>query len=65
MKSIQNKNMAAELAALDTKINAFLPPRYEHCYTFVSPTSMGSAGLKFGPDGKVPKALRWKAVLSM
>jgi sirohydrochlorin cobaltochelatase len=53
MSSRQNKNTAADLAALDTKIVAFLPPRYQHCYTSVSPNSMGSAGLKFGPDGKV------------
>ena len=53
MRSMQIKNLAAELAALDTKITAFLPPRYEHCYTSVSPSSMGSAGLKFGPDGRV------------
>lgn len=53
MKSTQPKNMAAELTALDTKINAFLPAQYQHCYTSVSPTSMGSASLKYGPDGKV------------
>ena len=39
--------------ALDAKVNAFLPPRYQHCYTSVPPTSMGSAGLAYGPDGKV------------
>jgi sirohydrochlorin cobaltochelatase len=53
MKSMQYKNVAAELAALDAKINAFLPPRYEHCYTSVPSSSMGSAGLKYGPDGRV------------
>lgn len=53
MKSTQSKNMAAELTALDAKINAFLPAQYQHCYTSVSPTSMGSATLKYGADGKV------------
>lgn len=46
-------NVAAELAALDGKIAAFLPAQYQHCYASVSPTSMGSATLKYGPDGKV------------
>ena len=47
------RNMAAELTALDSKINELLPPRYQHCYESVSPNSMGSAGLVYGPDGKV------------
>ena len=48
-----SRNVAAELAALDAKINALLPPRYQHCYTSVSPNSMGSAGIRYGPDGRV------------
>lgn len=47
------RDVVAELAALDAKVNAFLPPQYSHCYQSVSPTSMGSAGLALGPDGKV------------
>jgi hypothetical protein len=43
----------AELQALDAKINALLPEQYQGCYEAVSPVSMGSAGLKFGPDGRV------------
>src|SRR5579875_3487606 len=50
---MQHRNVAAELASLDEKINALLPPRYQHCYADVSPTSMGSAGVRYGPDGKV------------
>jgi sirohydrochlorin cobaltochelatase len=50
---MKHRNVAAELASLDEKINALLPPRYQHCYTDVSPASMGSAGIKYGPDGKV------------
>ena len=53
MKSTQPRNLAAELAALDVKVNALLPPRYQHCYTSVLPNSMGSAGLSYGPDGRV------------
>lgn len=47
------RNLPAELAALDEKINALLPPRYQHCYETVSPTSMGSAGLIYGADGQI------------
>jgi sirohydrochlorin cobaltochelatase len=53
MTQARYRNVAADLAALDAKINALLPPRYQHCYTSVSPNSMGSAGLKYGPDGRV------------
>jgi hypothetical protein len=42
-----------ELQALDARINALLPPQYQGCYEDVRPTSMGSAGLKFDPDGRV------------
>ena len=44
---------SAALAALDAKINALLPPQYQSCYDEVSPSSMGSAELRYGPDGKV------------
>lgn len=47
------RNMAAELTALDVKVNALLPPRYQHCYESVSPASMGSAGLLYDSDGNV------------
>jgi sirohydrochlorin cobaltochelatase len=43
----------AEMQSLDAKINAMLPSQYQHCYDDVQPVSMGSAGLKYGPDGKV------------
>lgn len=48
-----SRNAAAELEALDAKVNDLLPPRYQHCYGSVSPNSMGSATLSYGPDGKV------------
>lgn len=43
----------AELAELDAKVNALLPPRYQHCYSSVPPYSMGSSPLKYGADGAV------------
>ncbi|MFO0844614.1 MAG: hypothetical protein U0797_19830 [Gemmataceae bacterium] len=42
----------AGLASLEAKVNALLPPRYQ-CFDAVSPTSMGSAGLKYGADARV------------
>ena len=53
MNSTQYRNVAADLSALDENIKALLPPQYEHCYTDVSPNSMGSAGLAYDRDGKV------------
>ncbi len=53
MDSIHPEGVTADLAALDDKVNALLPPRYQHCYTSVSPNSMGSAGLKYAWDGSV------------
>lgn len=43
----------ADLLALEARINAMLPAQYQGCYESVSPVSMGSAALKFGPDGRV------------
>jgi sirohydrochlorin cobaltochelatase len=53
MSSMKSEDVAAELSALDARINTLLPPRYQHCYTSVPPTSMGSAPLKYGRDGRV------------
>ena len=53
MKSMLRGNVAAELAVLDARVSALLPPRYQHCYTSVSPNSMGSAGLEYDSDGAV------------
>lgn len=43
----------AALAELDARINALLPPRYQHCYADTPSTSMGSASMKYGVDGRV------------
>jgi len=59
MNAKPHRDVAAELEALDAKVVALLPPRYQHCYEAVSPTSMGSAGLAYGPDGKVAWGEIW------
>ena len=43
----------AQLRALDRKINEMLPAEYQGRYEEVLPQSMGTAPLKFAPDGKV------------
>lgn len=45
--------MPDKLQELNTRISAFLPPRYQHCYTDVNPISMGSASLKYDTNGQV------------
>ena len=53
MEMTRSRELAADLAALDAQVNALLPPRYQHCYNAVAPTSMGSAGLVRDADGRV------------
>lgn len=36
-----------ELVALDAKVNALLPPRYQACFDTVNPKLMGLAALKY------------------
>ncbi|MEP7351844.1 MAG: hypothetical protein ABI824_01295 [Acidobacteriota bacterium] len=47
--SVEHGSIEALLARLKT----ILPEEYQECYDDVQPVSMGSAGLKYGPDGKV------------
>ena len=42
-----------QLAELDRKLNAMLPPEYQGQYENVPSTSMGTAGLKYDGDGKI------------
>lgn len=51
----------AGLKALDAKLNALLPSQYHNCYDDVKPVSMGSAGLKYGPDGRVAWEEIWSS----
>jgi hypothetical protein len=41
-----------ELAVLEARINLLLPPQYQLSAGQPSPRSMGSASLKYGPDGR-------------
>jgi hypothetical protein len=41
------------LRTLEDRIRTLLPEEYQECYDDIEPVSMGSAGLKFGRDGKV------------
>jgi len=47
------------LAALEFRLRAILPEEYQDCYEDVQPVSMGSAGLKYGADGKVAWNEMW------
>jgi sirohydrochlorin cobaltochelatase len=49
----------AALDALDSRVRTILPDKYEDSYEDVQPVSMGSAGLKFGQDGKVAWDEMW------
>jgi len=44
---------AAALEALEARLQALLPQEYQDSYEDVEPTPMGSADLKYGPDGQV------------
>src|SRR5688572_32953575 len=46
-------NARVALAALDVRLRILLPEEYQDSYEDVQPVSMGSAGLKYGTDGKV------------
>ena len=42
-----------ELEELDLRLRVLLPETYQDSYECLEPKPMGSAGLKYGPDGKV------------
>src|SRR5690242_7560752 len=42
-----------ELEDLDLRLRVLLPETYQDNYESLEPKPMGSAGLKYGPDGKV------------
>ena len=42
-----------ELEDLDVRLRVLLPETYQDSYESLEPKPMGSAGLKYGPDGKV------------
>ncbi len=48
------------IEALEARIRTLLPEEYQDCYDDVQPVSMGSAGLKYGADGKVAWNDMWE-----
>jgi sirohydrochlorin cobaltochelatase len=52
---------AGALAELEVRLKAILPEQYQDCYEDVQPVSMGSAGLKYGSDGKVAWDSIWES----
>jgi len=49
----------AALERLESRVRAILPEQYQDYYDEVKPVSMGSAGLKYGPDGGVAWDRMW------
>lgn len=49
------------LKSSEERIRILLPEEYQECYDNVRPVSMGSAGLKFGPDGRVAWDEIWRS----
>lgn len=47
------------LALLEGRLKTMLPEEYQDCYDDVQPVSMGSAGLKYGLDGRVAWNEMW------
>ena len=56
--SITLENVLA-LEALEARLRTILPELYRDSYEEVVPVSMGSAGLKYGPDGRVAWNEMW------
>lgn len=49
-----------DAATLDQRLRTLLPPLYQDTYETVRPVSMGSAALKYGPDGRVAWGEIWQ-----
>jgi hypothetical protein len=54
-----NEDSKIALADLDGRLRAMLPVEYQDRYDNVEPVSMGSAGLKYGRDGRVAWDQMW------
>jgi sirohydrochlorin cobaltochelatase len=50
-----------DLATLERRLKTMLPAEYQDRYEDVQPVSMGSAGLKFDPDGRVAWNEIWQS----
>lgn len=51
----------SEYEVLQARLKALLPEEYQESYEDVQPVSMGSAGLKYGRDGRVAWNEIWKS----
>lgn len=51
----------AALEALERRLRIMLPEQYQDSYEDLQPVSMGSAGLKYGPDGTVQWNDMWES----
>jgi sirohydrochlorin cobaltochelatase len=52
---------ASSFVQVEARIRLLLPPQYQDRYEQVQPVSMGSAGLRYGPDGKVAWDTIWRS----
>jgi len=59
MSMTSSRDPRVALAALDSRLNALLPPEYQNAYDDVQPVSMGSAPLKIDADGDVAWDEMW------
>ena len=53
IKGVTHVDDRRDLDELDLRLRVLLPETYQESYEKLEPVSMGSAGLKYGPDGKV------------
>jgi hypothetical protein len=60
MVSVMHVDDRRELEELDLRLRVLLPETYQDSYEKLEPVAMGSAGLKYGPDGKVAWDQIWQ-----
>jgi sirohydrochlorin cobaltochelatase len=60
MGCVRHVDDRRELEELDLRLRVLLPATYQDSYEKLEPVSMGSAGLKYGPDGKVAWDQIWQ-----
>ena len=60
MVSVMHVDDRRELEELDLRLRVLLPETYQDSYEKLEPVAMGSAGLKYGPDGRVAWDQIWQ-----
>lgn len=58
-KMSKNSESQKAFEQLQLRLKTILPEEYQDCYEEVQPVSMGSASVKYGPDGKVAWDEMW------